>query len=773
MAAVAQNRIARTLAEELGLAKVRSILAVARCSTRQSVAAEVCEQFGFRDQRGRLQISTCLTGLGRLEQAGLIGLPASRTRGGWERRPRGTGKPPALPRDVPDEAGAVRGLELRLVDNEADSRLWNELLLREHPQGDRIITGRQLRYLVWSDHGLLGALGVSASALHLEARDRWIGWDWDVRQKYLDRVICLSRLLVRPGVQCRNLASKVLGLFVGRVGTDFQRRYNYRPWLIESFVDTAQHSGTCYRAANWRRVGRSKGRGRYDRDRQVAEGTKDIYLYCLDADFRSHMGLADDAGAVALEPAEGLDGDQWAEKEFGQAPLGDRRLSTRLVSIARLKARNPTEPFVECANGEAAQMQGYYRFIEHPDGEAVSLETILEPHRQRTIKRMRNETRVLCPQDSTVLEFSALQGCAGLGPTGANKSGTKGRGLRLHSTLALTASGLPLGILAGECVARQFYPKQSREQRRKLPFEQKEGRRWLDSILACEQAAEQLPGTHLVCIMDREADIFELFDHWQKSRKVDLLVRVAWNRASDVAESLFEEIRQAPVRQTVRLAIPGRRNRKSRLVNPYADLEIRFQAVNLQVPKHKRSLGASPVPLWVVYACEANPPPNTEPIKWLLFSTEKVESTEKAVQCVREYAHRWRIEEWHKVLKSGCKIEDIIATDAEAIRRVVAISMVVAWRVMLMTLLGREQPNLPPQFLFSDIELQVLSRFAQVEGYAPPDTVAGAVLLTARLGGYRARKGDLPPGVIVLWRGSRKLGDMARGAALFTGYDSS
>ena len=771
MAAAVQNRIALVLAKEASIAQVRSLVESGAYTTRQQVAERVCEQFGFRDHRGWLQVSTCLTALRRLEHAGHIHLPASRTPGGWQRRPRLAGERPRPAFDVPEEAGAVQGLELRLVVQEADRRLWNELLLREHPQGDRIITGRQLRYLVWSDHGLLGALGVSSSALHLQARDEWIGWDWETRQKYLERVICLSRLLIRPCVRCQNLASKLLGLFVRRVGPDFEQRYGYRPWLIESFVDSAHHRGTCYRAANWTAVGCSKGRGRYDRDRQFAQSPKEIYLYCLDPQFRSHMALPLDAGAVALGPADGLDGEQWAENEFGQAPLGDRRLSRRLVSIAAVKALDPAEPFTECANGKTAQMQGYHRFIEHPDRDAVSMETILQPHRQRTIKRMRNEPRVLCPQDTTVLDYSSLRFCNGLGPTGANQSGTKGRGLRLHSTLALTTEGLPLGILNSECVAREFYPEQSKQQRRKLPFEQKEGYRWLESIMACEKAAEQLPDTRLVCVMDREADIFELFDHWWESRKVHLLVRVAWNRNSDVAESLFEEVKQAPVRETARIDLPGRRNRKRRLVSPYADLHIRYKPVNLQVPKHKAHLGASPVPLWAVYACEPNPPPNTAPIKWFLFSTEEIDCTERALQALREYSRRWRIEEWHKVLKSGCKIEDIIADDAEAIRRVVAINMVIAWRVMLMTLLGREQPNLPAQVLFSDIELQVLTRFAEAEGYTPPDTLADAVLLTARLGGYRARKSDPPPGVIVIWRGCSKLETMARGAALFIHHD--
>jgi len=741
-------------------------------STRLEVSREICELFGFRDHRGRHQVSCCMTILTRLERAGHIKLPPSKRRGGWKRRPVGTGEAVPEAIGVPDCVGEVSGLELSLIGGTDDRRLWNELMLREHPQGDRIITGRQLRYFVRSDHGILGALGVSASALHLEARDKWIGWDWEIRQQYLDRVICLSRFLIRPNIHCRNLASKVLGMFVRCVGVDFESRYGYDPWLLESFIDTTHHTGTCYRAANWTRVGCSKGRGRYDSAGAFAEAPKDIYLYCLRSDLRSAMGLPADAGAVALGPADGLDGKEWAENEFGGARLGDKRLSKRLVTIAAVKARNTREPFADCASGENAHMQGYHRFIEYPDRDAVNMEAILEPHLRRTIKRMRREPRILCPQDTTVLDYAGLKFCDGLGPTGANRSGTKGRGLRLHSTLAVTPEGLPLGILKAECIARKFYPGKDREKRRKLPFKEKEGFRWLESIMACEAVSDQLPGTRLVCVMDREADIFELFDYWGRSRKVDLLVRAAWNRGSDVAESLFAEVKQAPINDTVQISLPGRRNRKRRLVEPYADLQIRYKPINLQVPTNKRSiLSTTPVPLWAVYACEPNPPTNTAPIKWFLFSTENVDSTERAQQCLREYSRRWRIEEWHKVLKSGCKVQDIISDDAETIRRVVAINMVIAWRVMLMTLLHREQPDLPPQTMFSDVELQVLARFAEVKAYRQPDTAGNAIWLLARLGGYRARSSDPPPGIIVIWRGCTKLEAMAAGAALFLNHD--
>ena len=773
MIAKAQHQIARTLGTKDGVAAVRDILGGSPELTRVDAARKVCGLFDFRDRRGRLQVSTCLTALNRLSASGRIELPATGSPGGWKRHPRGTGEAPPAPATVPECAEHVSGLELRLVDGDADMQLWNELMLREHPQGDRIITGRQLRYLIWSDHGLLGALGVSSGALHLEDRDKWIGWDWPTRQRYLERVICMSRFLIRPCVQCRNLASKVLGLFARRVAPDFENIYGYRPWLIESFVDTSRHPGTCYKAANWTLIGRTKGRGRNDRAGSFAEKPKDIYVYCLAPRFRYMMGLPSDAGAVALAPGDGLDSGQWAEKEFGDAPLGDRRLSSRLVAVAECMSRDPEERFLKCASGRSAEMQGYYRFIEHPDRAAVNMESILEPHRQRTIKRMRNEKRILCPQDTTVLRFHNLPNCKGLGPTGANRKGDKqGKGLRLHSTLAVTPDGLPLGVLNGQCVSREFYAEQSREQRRKLPFGQKEGYRWLASVKACEEIAEELPDTRLVSVMDREGDIFELFDHWHKNRKVDLLVRVARNRKSDVAESLFDEIKAEESAGTVRIDLPDRRNRKRQRVTPYANLEMRFKAINMQVPKHKKSSGAVPVPLWMVYACEPHPPPNTKPIKWFLFSTEEIDSLDRATQAIREYARRWRIEEWHKVLKSGCKDEDIIAEDAEAIRRTTAINMVIAWRVMLMTLLGREQPELPPQILFSDVELQVLSRFAEIEGYDGPETLNAAVILTARLGGYMARKSDYPPGTTVLWRGAVELASMARGAALFINYDS-
>ncbi len=132
---------------------------------------------------------------------------------------------------------------------------------REHPRGAARHVGPQLRYLLVSDHGVLGALGFAASALTLAARDAFIGWDADLRSRQLHRVIALSRFLIRPSVACRNLASKALGLCLRRLPDDFERRYGYRPLLAETFVEKDRHAGTSLVAANWLCVGETAGRG--------------------------------------------------------------------------------------------------------------------------------------------------------------------------------------------------------------------------------------------------------------------------------------------------------------------------------------------------------------------------------------------------------------------------------------------------------------------------------------------------------------------------------
>ncbi|MEW6745765.1 MAG: Druantia anti-phage system protein DruA [Planctomycetota bacterium] len=237
-------------------------LASPKTRSRTRLAASLCRRFGFFDPRGKSQVFTCLKALRELEGRGYFQLPPQQLTIVSRWRPRRLAEPVPQPREVPATAREVRGLRLVLVqpDDDLAMRTWNELVAREHPQGEGRLVGRQLRYLVGSAHGWLGAIGLSASALRLEARDRWIGWDADQRRRHRDRVVSLSRFLMRPSVRRQNLASRVLGACWRRLAEDFETRYGYRPWLVETFVDGEHYPGTCFQAANWHKIGRTKGK---------------------------------------------------------------------------------------------------------------------------------------------------------------------------------------------------------------------------------------------------------------------------------------------------------------------------------------------------------------------------------------------------------------------------------------------------------------------------------------------------------------------------------
>ena len=714
-----QNQIKRTLSTPAAIESVRRLLEDETVSSRIELAELVCEEFGFQDPRGENQWGGCLKALRELEGHGEFQLPPSRMERGSP-APRRLDQPVAEPAAMPGEVGKIGGLDLILVEQENHMRIWNELMIREHPQGAGPLVGRQVRYLVRSEHGWLGAFGFAAPALQLADRDRWIGWDAEQRRAHLHGVVCLSRFLIRPSVECRNLASRLLSLSLERLVEDFQRRYQYRPWLVESFVDTSRCSGASYRAANWIRVGQTKGRGRQDRFRKRAEPIKDIYVYPLEKDFRTRLGLSAGAGLGPLGPADGVDGTNWATQEFGGARLGDARLSERLVEIAHAKAENPDGTFTDVAKGDWPAVKAYYRFIDHPDEDAVNMPHILKPHRHRTVQRMKAQRTVLCIQDGSDLAYSSLAHSTGLGVIGTNQTSAQSRGLHLHSTLAVAPNGLPLGVLRAQCVAPQLKSPDDKRLSYTIPIEEKETFCWIAGLRDTMDLTSQMPQTRLINVCDREADFFEMFDEQRRNPCVDLLVRANHNRSiTDEPLKLFESVQQAPLQTKVQVQVPRQSARpklskkKARPKTPsrHAELDVRSQRIHLRPPKY--SSANDPIEIWIIHAVESSPPEGTTAVEWFLLTTVDITSPEDAVQCLRWYCLRWRIEDFHRVLKSGCRIEKIAHDTAERIRRAIAINLVIAWRIMLMTLLGRQTPELPPDVLFSNIELQVLRAYAK------------------------------------------------------------
>ena len=766
-----QNQIKRTLSQPTNIECIRALLETNEFLHRRQLAETVCEKFGFFDTRGRMQIGGCEKALRKLEEAGNFVLPVPCAKGGYN-SPRRLEEPVQPPSTVPGQAQDVRGLTLELVRTEEEMRIWNEMMIAEHPLGAGPFVGRQLRYLISSDHGWLGGVGFAAAALQLADRDRWIGWDAEQRQAHLHGVVGMCRFLIRPSVQCRNLASKVLSMSMAVMPDDFERRYNYRPWLVESFVDISRYSGACYQAANWISVGKTKGRGRQDRFTEAALSVKEIYVYPLARDFRRRIGLPGDAGLGALGLADGQEAGEWAKNEFGDAPLGDSRLSRRLVDVAAKKAEVPDRAFSGVAEGDWASVKGYYRMIDQPDESAVNMTNILLPHRERTVRRMSGQRTVLCIQDGTDLNYTNLSKCKGLGVIGKNQTEAKSRGLHMHSTFAVAPNGLPLGVLKAHCRAPESRGSEDKRKCIDIPIEEKTTFSWIEGHRDMVEVAGKMPGTRVIDVCDREADFFELFDEQRKSGRVELLVRAKHDRKIvDMPLKLFDAVREGPVESAVRVHIPRqsarpkRSKQKARPKRPgrWATLAIRYKQIQIPAPAHMAD--RAPIDIWVIHGLEENPPKNTKAVEWFLLTTVDITFAEDAEQCLRWYCLRWRIEDWHRVLKTGCRIENLQHDTAERLRRAIAINLVIAWRIMLMTLLGRETPELPAEVLFSDIELKTLRAFAKKK-LKPPVLLGEAVILVAKIGGYLGRNNDPPPGHQILWQGYREFQFMCLGFAL-------
>ena len=290
---------------------------------------------------------------------------------------------------------------------------------------------------------------------------------------------------------------------------------------------------------------------------------KAIYLYPLESDFRSGMGIELPV-REALEITDGIDGDQWAQNEFGGAELGDERLSNRLIESARVQAEKPGESFSGAAQGNWPLVKGYHRMIDKPDDSAITMDAILAPHRERTLQRMKAQHTVLCIQDGTDLNYNSLAQCGGLGVIGTNQTSAQSRGLHLHSTLAVTTDGLPLGLLGAQCVASEGKQEEPEEKEKatssKKNIEEKKNFCWIESLRDSNALAAQIPLTHQVNVLDREADFFELFCE-PRHPQVDLLVRAKHNRRMNEEDKLFDTLRQGKVRGILTIQIPRQSER--------------------------------------------------------------------------------------------------------------------------------------------------------------------------------------------------------------------
>lgn len=441
---------------------------------------------------------------------------------------------------------------------------------------------------------------------------------------------------------------------------------------------------------------------------------------------------------------------EWADIEFGSAELGDSRRTIRLVQLATVLADQPTAS-LPAACADPATLKAAYRFFDNDD---VTPDAILASHVQATYTRLAAVPQVLAVNDTTLLDWTHHPATTGLGPLATARQ----QGLLVHSTLAFTPERVPLGLLGQQVWARDPATYGQLPDQHDRPISAKESEKWLHSLATVNAARAACPTTHFVHVGDAEADVYDLFAA-ERVPGVDLLVRAGQDRRVEhEARYLWAAMAQAPVATRLELDLPRQGERRARR----ARVVVRCQALTLRPPRRRTGEGLAAVPLWVVWVVEEQVPAGVEPIEWLLLTTCPVRTAAEAEERVAWYACRWGIEVWHKVLKSGCRIEARQLATAARLERCLAVYSVIAWRVQQAVMLARAVPDLPCTALLAADEWQALWCTIHQSPTPPaePPALSEAVHWLARLGGHLGRTGDGAPGVAVLWKGFQHLADL-------------
>ena len=340
---------------------------------------------------------------------------------------------------------------------------------------------------------------------------------------------------------------------------------------------------------------------------------------------------------------------------------------------------------------------------------------------------------VLCIQDTTEIDYTGKHDIEGLGPLNYEAR----RGLYLHPTLAVTPERLPLGIL------------DSWSWTRPLEGAERESVRWIEGYQRlCEAQQhlwEQAFDTRLVYVADREGDLFDLFaEHRRQSEGRDRhaagwLIRAQHDRKleGDGAEKLKASVKAAPILGEIEFALPAAQSRKSRTVKQT------LRATRLSLKPPATHPGAEAIEVTALLAREVDPPEGEAPIEWLLLTNRSITTREDAEEALSWYLCRWQIEIFFRILKSGCKIEELQLESIDRLEPAILLYMLIAWRILYLTMIGRECPELPCSVLFDREEWEAVYLVTQRK---PPPTVNEMIRWIAGLGGFLNRKGDGHPG---------------------------
>lgn len=444
-------------------------------------------------------------------------------------------------------------------------------------------------------------------------------------------------------------------------------------------------------------------------------------------------------------------------------------------------SHQPNSTLPQCC-GDAAQAKAAYRFFDHKE---LHFEGLLTGHLHATWERIGHtpsDAPVLLLEDSSALNFQRHSPIEGLGPIGGE--GAKAQGLWLHSTLAFNSTGCCLGFVHAQCWARDPAKAGLRHQCHDRLAQDKESYRWVSSLQKIALGGDQqAPDQKLIRIADREADLWEVLAetqrHLEKGGSLHVLTRSRYDRkveaptatiskgakVSKQTESLWEKLSQSDLAVRQKFMLPARSARpgKQACAAREAGLEVRYCAVKVQPSCRSEKTSQKAVECWAVEALETEPPKGCEPLHWRLLTTWPVKEAQTAIKVLQGYRQRWQIEVMHKVLKSGLGIEQRGLRTGQRLEAVLALSMIVAWRIMSLMHLSRheEYQQHPAEEILEEEECAMLQMVREAKNRKQESkqglNVKEATEEIARLGGWLGRRRDPPPGIVVLWRGLQRL----------------
>lgn len=466
--------------------------------------------------------------------------------------------------------------------------------------------------------------------------------------------------------------------------------------------------------------------------------------------------------------------DGWVEREIDGCEFPDERLKKRFGKLLgqlgeKIGSALPT------ACQDWAATKAAYRFFDNP---RVDESIILTGHFAATKSRMAAaKGPILVLHDTTEFSFQREKPAA-IGKTRRIPTGRIGRepitkcGLLLHSSLAVTTAGKPLGLTAVKFWTRKKFKgtnalKGGKEGGKhsvnttRIPIEKKESIRWLENL---EQSTQLVNPDRCIHVGDRESDIYELFC-LADEENTHFLVRTCVDRLAGTGNTtIARKMKREPIQGAHQIEVLDAKRQPIQV-----ELQLRYSQMTVQPPigKHKKY---PPLSLTVIHAWERGKPKGRKPICWKLLTDLPVESVASATEKLEWYSQRWKIETFHKILKSGCRAEDTKLRTAERLTNLIAVFCIIAWRVFWLTMVHRTNPKTPADAVFTETEIAILNHVAGDSPKKPAKNVAHYLIIVAKLGGYLARKHDGPPGNTVMWRGLTRLTDIHFGVEIGRGF---